>query len=265
MPLTRYGIQEACTAHILRSLDATEPRSKPYPHFWSRGFLPEDIYGQMLTSSPDLDQLGGGGYGSTQRNGEVSRFALNLVREKMDVMPTDARELWYGVRDAVGSLAVKRAVFAKLAHGLAYRFGIHRDQAVDIEAFPQLTLFRETEGYFIKPHPDTRKKIVTLQIALPADDTQQELGTSMYQLSANPLRLLQEPRGFVEVGRHPFLPNSVFSFSVINTARLRSWHGRTALPPGCGFRNSLLVVYYANPADANAEIVEEQYQRSRAA
>lgn len=265
MPITRYEIQDECTAHMLQSLEMAEAHTKPYPHFWARDFFPDPIYKRMLASAPDTECFGSkeSQYGGKRKNGSVNRFSMELIKEKLSGMSDETQELWLGVRNAVGSPVVKRAVFEKLAAGLAYRFGVPEEEAADIEAFPHCSLMRESEGYFIKPHPDTRRKVVTLQIALAQDDTQTGLGTSIYRL--NPLQLMREPTGFSEVKRYPFLPNTVFSFSVINTLRLKSWHGRTTLPPGCGFRNTMLNLYYANPTDGTSEIVEEQYSLERAA
>jgi hypothetical protein len=54
-----------------------------------------------------------------------------------------------------------------------------------------------------------------------------------------------------------FLPNTAYAFAVLNTFRLKSWHGRTAIPAGLGDRNSILNIWYARVEDANAELAEE--------
>jgi len=263
MSFSRQAIRELCVDHILRCLENTAPRTDPYPHFWAENFLPAEIYEQLIAHLPVSSLYSGAKYGGRSKNGTVNRYTCNLVAGNLEQMPTDASQLWYGVRDAVGSPAVKRAVFARLAAGIALRFGVPQREAAEVEAYPYCGLKRESEGYYILPHPDTRRKVVTLQLALPRDGSQAELGTSMYRF--DPLQLRREPVGFSEVGRYPFVPNTVFSFAVINTIWLRSWHGRTKLPPGCGDRDSLLTIYYADPADANQELLAEQYLAAAAA
>ena len=64
---------------------------------------------------------------------------------------------------ALGSSEVKHAVYAKLAEGLAYRFGCSPSEVAEIApGFALPELYRETEGYFITPHPDMRRKVVTM-------------------------------------------------------------------------------------------------------
>src|SRR5690606_24865146 len=101
--------------------------------------------------------------------------------------------------------------------------------------------------YYIAPHPDTRKKIVTMQFALPSDRSQAELGTTFYERSMDPRDWLKMPRGFRRAKQMPFIPNCCYGFSVINTIGLKSWHGREVMQSEQGTRNSLLHVYYADP------------------
>ena len=113
----------------------------------------------------------------------------------------------------------------------------------------------------IKPHPDMRKKVVTMQIALPSDDGQKHLGTEFYRRSFNPLHLLREPRGFEVVKQPPFLPNVAYAFAVINALTLKSWHGRTTLGGQVGVRNTILNIWYAEAAQANGDIVASIIKR----
>ena len=74
----------------------------------------------------------------------------------------------------------------------------------------------------------------------------------------NPRAWLREPRGFDIVKTTPFLPNTAYAFSVLNTFTLKSWHGRTAIPGHCGERNSLLNIWYENAEFANGDLIAEQ-------
>ena len=70
-----------------------------------------------------------------------------------------------------------------------------------------------------------------MQIYLPQDDTQRELGTSIYKVS--PMGVFAwKTYGLVKDKTVPFLPNSGYAFVVIHPAYslLRSsWHGREAI------------------------------------
>jgi hypothetical protein len=122
-------------------------------------------------------------------------------------------------------------------------------------------LYRETAGYSIKPHPDTRKKVVTMQIALPRDESQQHLGTEFYSRSLKPAAWLRTPKGFDIVKTTPFLPNTAYAFVVLNTMRLKSWHGRSTLSDNWGVRDSILNIWYDKAQNGNAEINAENELR----
>ncbi len=259
---SRYDISESCLSHMIAILKKANLQSEPYPHFWIDNIFPNDIYDRIIRELPDSSYYTRGGEGSKHYG---NRGSLNLLSEWMDQAPEASKELWYGVRMTLGAPELKREIFTNLAAGFAHRFGIEQDAAPDIEAFPRPILYQETGGYSIAPHPDTRRKLATVQFTLTKDESQRNLGTSIYQLSANPKHLLHAPRGFCEVKRYPFTRNSVFAFAVINTPTMKSWHGREALPPDCGERNTLLHLYYAKAVDANPEMIPSSAVSAKAA
>jgi len=84
------------------------------------------------------------------------------------------------------------------------------------------------DGYQIKPHPDGSKKVVTMQLYCPADESQRDLGTTLYRASL---------KGLINVGSYglepvktlPFLPNVGYAFVVLkayHSLLKMSWHGR---------------------------------------
>ena len=56
-------------------------------------------------------------------------------------------------------------------------------EAWPVPMYPQPVLYADFDGYAIKPHPDTRRKVVTMLIYMPEDESQRELGTTVYKIS----------------------------------------------------------------------------------
>lgn len=254
---SRERIRLACQKHILQRLDQAEVSDSPFPHFFVRNLLPDDIYAQVIDSLPDTEH-----YTSITKYDQQAtstRFKMGLETSDLSKLAPEQAELWFGVRDALGDPEVKRKVFRKLQNGIAFRFGIPKSEVEDAPGYPLPELYRETTGYSIKPHPDTRRKVVTMQMSLARDNSQSDLGTTFYRLSPNPLNLFREFPGFAAVKQMPFSPNSAYAFVVLNTVTKRSWHGREQLRKGCGTRNTLLHLYYADPADASPDLVERFY------
>lgn len=246
---------EACLKSIRQSLEQANVSSKPFPYFLFRNIFPSDVYEQMLATRPPLEN-----YRELEKYAGTTgqtRHRCSLTMEGLSGMSAADQAFWQAVRDAIGHPEVKRAVFRLLAEGLVYRYGVPAANVDSIPAFPKSELYHEISGYSIKPHPDTRKKVVTMQIALPHDESQRDLGTEFYRL--NPLSLFSKPYAFSKICTTPFLPNSGYAFVVLNTKLKRSWHGRSELSGECGERNSLLHLYYENPAEADPEVFEKFY------
>lgn len=116
---------------------------------------------------------------------------------------------------------------------LLNKFGI-----IDGGNFDQdILLVRDYEGYAIPPHTDSLRKVITVLIYLPEDDSMEEEGTSIY---------IPKEKGFIcKEGRHynfddfekvktmPFRRNSMFAFARTDN----SFHGVT---PSKNIRNVLL-------------------------
>jgi hypothetical protein len=232
-------VLECATNSVLNA----EAFRKPYPLIRFRDFFPADFYARLVQRFPEVDRFAG-------LNGDGTRREYALYDERSDPGSDESRTLWGIVRRVLASQEIASALREKLDEGFRIR-SKRSGETWPVPMHPRPVLYTDLNGYAIKPHPDTRRKVLTMQIYLPSDDSQRELGTAIYKVS--PMGIFAwKSYGLVKDKTVPFLPNSGYAFVVIHPAYslLRSsWHGREAINvPVERPRLSILNTYYREPA-----------------
>jgi hypothetical protein len=238
--------------HLLMRMASVKAEDQPFPHFFVENIFPQHVYDRMLASQPVPEAMVPMGEKHENGDGTYNRHELALMPETMQSIAPEHRDFWTGVHRALTSPQFKMCVFGKLRAGLAYRYGCRPEDVNKIAGFPRTAIMRETRGYSIAPHPDGRRKVVTMQFAMPADESQKDLGTTFYERSLSPRDWMQKPRGFRRAKQMPFLPNCAYGFAVLNNVGLKSWHGREMIEGEQGTRSSLLHVYYGTDDHSKA-------------
>jgi hypothetical protein len=207
--------------HAVSSIESADRFSLPFPHIFFRDFFPKDFYAEMLGSIPTE--------GFDRLNKEGTRKAVRLYGDNIEKVDAGFRDLWESVSAMLTSREVEDAIRRQLHEGLEIRAkGDKAASAADLKLVAQPVLYRDTDGYQIKPHPDGSKKVVTMQLYCPADESQRDLGTTLYRASL---------KGLINVGSYglepvktlPFLPNVGYAFVVLkayHSLLKMSWHGR---------------------------------------
>jgi hypothetical protein len=227
-------------AQAVASIEAADHFSFPFPHIVFRNFFPADFYRDLVRSIPTQ------GYDPITDTG--TRMALRLYGENIEKIDPELRSAWAAVSNMLTSKEVETAIRIKLNDGLEIRArGDKVPSADDLNLVAKPVLYRDLDGYQIKPHPDTRKKVVTMQLYCPTDTSQEALGTTLYRASLKGLMHIDsyclEP-----VKTIPFLPNAGYAFVVLkayHSLTKTSWHGRPAIKTDQP-RISILNTFYIN-------------------
>ena len=233
--------------HALQSIRGAEFFSTPYPHIHFSSFFSAETYRRLLECFPANDRF-------FPLNAQGTRRQYNLFDEENDPGTEEGRALWGAVSKALSSEELADALRAKLEEGFRIR-AKGSGERWPIPMHPRPVLYADLDGYAIKPHPDTRKKVLTMQIYMPSDELQKELGTTVYKVS--PMGVFHwKTYGLVKAKTFPFLPNTGYAFVVIHPAYSllkTSWHGReTISTPVDKPRLTILNTYYREPAKGAA-------------
>ena len=156
-------LEDELVAHAVASIEAAEYFSAPFPHIVFRDFFPAAVYRDLLRNIPreGYDPITGSG----------TRMALRLYGENVDKIEPELRGLWAAASDVLTSKRLEDAIRIKLHDGLKIRArGDKLGGPHELTLVAKPVLYRDTDGYQIKPHPDTRKKVVTMQLYCPTDD-----------------------------------------------------------------------------------------------
>jgi hypothetical protein len=209
--------------HLVSKVREAPLDTDPFCHTYIEQVFPASLYPSLLRNLPPPDLYAPLNPRRWVRaDGTSTRDMFYLTPENLAKLPCEVRAVWRSVLNALTDGQFKKALFGRLARDMAERFNITEDRVPDLACVYDLSLVRDTEDYRIKPHPDGLNNLVTMQFYLPEDESNLDLGTSVYRRLK---RLIGS--SFEEVKRFPFKPNSAYAFAVSQGPKRTSWHGRT--------------------------------------
>lgn len=214
-------------ARIVRRIDAAPIDPEPCGNIFMEDMLPRNIYAELLARLPGDDALDPIIHpDAIAEDGRRTRYLLDLTRDSLARFEPEHQPFWEAMIELFTAPEITRAIVRKFAPTLRERFG---DRAPDLVAVPML--YRDFPGYRIGIHPDSARKIATLQFYLPEDDSQLHLGTSFHRRTED---------GFERLKTNAFKPNAAYAF--VRTDE--SWHSVDELGPDARVRNTIALTFY---------------------
>lgn len=223
---------DAIRATVIERLRATELKTHPSAYIFVRDIFPADYYAAIQENFPPESLFQATKPGRTPNPRAILyRKQINLAHE-LDLLEEAKRPCWALMRAAIDHPDFVRAVFDKFAGPMHARYG---KDSLDVRI--RLEVLRDQAGFALGPHTDVPHKVFTGLFYMPKDDSQRDLGTSVFVPKQ---RNFADESGqqfpfnlFEEHERLPFIPNSMFMFMKTQN----SFHGRYEIPPEATARN----------------------------
>lgn len=219
---------------VAQAVDAARSSDDPFLHLELDRIFPDDIYAQLLELKPsaaDYRPMHGRSKGLDLTDGTHTRVKIDLFPEYVRHLPRAKRAFWRLVGRALTSDTVRQAFVRRLAPALERRFG---PGFAAVGMYPVPVLTRDIPGYRIPPHTDTHWKGITVQLYLPDDDVNADVGTIFLQRNAD--------GSFARKAQMRFAPNTGYAFAVSDD----SWHAADTVHDRVKTRDSILLTYFVD-------------------
>ncbi len=219
---------------VVAAVDGAAAFETPFYHLVLHDVFPQDIYAAMLEHMPAATEyrpMHGRSKGHDLPDGTHTRVKIDLFPEYIRHLEPQKRAVWNLVGRALCSPAVCDAFIRRLAPLLERRFG---PDYANVGMFPIPVLTRDIPGYLITPHTDTRWKGITVQLYLPRDRSNTNIGTIFHEKLAD--------GSLPKRKQMSFAPNSGYAF-IVGTD---TWHSADPVGPEVHTRDSILLTYFVD-------------------
>jgi hypothetical protein len=216
---------------LVGRVESSALEATPFDHVYIEDLFPPEYYRRLLDHLPETRRYRELRHREAmQEDGHSARRKFYLFPEHIMWLPARQRAFWRKLSRVLRSRALQEAFKAKFRAALEQRFGCNIDQ---LTFYPVPMLLRDLRGYRIGIHGDGQRKAITVQLYLPRDESQAQLGTVFHEG--------RNGEAAQRTKRLPFRPATGYAFPVV---RHRSWHSVPQTGDASGERNSLMLTYH---------------------
>ena len=222
------------TDFVVAAIDAAKVDTAPFYHLELGPIFPEPVYAAMLEALPErrhYRSMHGRSKADARIEGAMTRVKTDLFPEYIRGFAPEHRAIWRAVGETLRSEPVKQAFRRKLAPALEKRFG---PGYAGVGMYPIPVLTRDITGYRIPPHTDTHWKGITVQLYLPPDEANTDIGTIFHSVAAD--------GSMPKAMQMRFAPNSGYAFAVHDD----TWHSVDVVHDRVVARDSILLTYFVD-------------------
>jgi hypothetical protein len=183
----------------------------PYPHLFVKNVFTNSFYAEIIKHLPDSKKLT-----QISKTGRVSydkeRYVLLFNDTSLDNLNKDERLFWVSFKNKFLQGDFKKFLISLFADYIEARF----ENFAKMNFYDELMLINDRVNYSLGPHSDKPKKVISVLFYLPKDESQINLGTSIYFPKDRSFRCqgtAHHPyENFEKIITMPFFPNSLFCF-----------------------------------------------------
>jgi hypothetical protein len=216
---------------LVGRVESAPLQTEPFVHVYLEDLFPPEYYRRLLDHLPETRRYRELTHREAmQGDGHSARRKFYLFPEHIMWLPPRERAFWRELSRVLRSRALQDAFKAKFRTALEARFGCGIDR---LSFYPVPMLLRDLRGYRIGIHGDSQRKAITVQLYLPRDESQAQLGTVFHEG--------RDGEAAQRTKRLAFRPATGYAFPVV---RHRSWHSVPQTGDAAGERNSLMLTYH---------------------